>query len=97
MDFAASSPDWLVSGPLHVVAANVVEGRRRPGFAPIDAYPMQLGCTPQQHGCIGFLIRIGLWGLTASWRGGQGRYAQEFHSFAVPLLADLMPMLSLVV
>ena len=47
-----------VHGPLHVVTANVVQGRRPPGFPAIHAYPMQGSRTAQKYGSIGLLIGI---------------------------------------
>jgi hypothetical protein len=58
---------------------------------------MQRGRAAQKYGRISLLIGVGSWGLAASWGSGQRRYAKELNGFPIPLLVDLMPMLSLVV
>jgi hypothetical protein len=58
---------------------------------------MQFCRTPQKNGSIGLLLGVGSRALATSRCGVQGRYAQQLNRFALPLLADLMPMLPLVV
>jgi len=86
-----------VSGPPHVVAADVVEGGGLPGLASVYAYPMQGGGAAQEHRGVGLLIGVGSWGLATAWCGSQSGDSEEFYGFASPLLVNLMPAPAVIV
>ena len=87
----------LLAGPPNVVTPYVVEGGGLPGLSPVHADPMQCGRTFQKHCSIDFLISVRPRSLAASRGGSQSRYPQQLNCFPIPLLFDLVPMLSLIV